>query len=380
MRKISLLALVLVGACSGQAGPEGPPGPQGIPGEAGIPGKVGPQGPMGLQGVPGPQGPMGVAGPQGMPGPQGDSGLQGMPGPQGEAGPPGPQGDSGPPGPPGPPGTTNDGGVAVNGIIYHGGQVMLGTTNVYLIWYGNWSGNTTTTIIHDLINGLSGSSYQNIDSSYYMETNTSAQYITSSLVVAGTTNDSYSQGTTLTQVSGPEAIILNALNGGTLPLDQNGVYFVLASQDVREGQSCSSYCGYHTYGTLTNSDGGIAGILKFAFILDPSACPQITTTGTCSEATHLGETITPNSNLGADALASVFSHELSEMLTDPTGFGWYDTNGSSTGEVGDKCAWTFGNTFVSSNGGTANINLGSRSFLLQQLWVNASGGYCTMSW
>ena len=29
-----------------------------------------------------------------------------------------------------------------NGIVYHGGPVMLGTVNVYYIWYGNWAGNT----------------------------------------------------------------------------------------------------------------------------------------------------------------------------------------------------------------------------------------------
>ena len=31
-------------------------------------------------------------------------------------------------------------------IQYHGGPLMLGTTNVYYIFYGNWSGNTATTI------------------------------------------------------------------------------------------------------------------------------------------------------------------------------------------------------------------------------------------
>src|SRR5438132_11253626 len=37
-----------------------------------------------------------------------------------------------------------------NGITYHGGPVMLLTTNVYYIWYGNWSGNSATTILPDL--------------------------------------------------------------------------------------------------------------------------------------------------------------------------------------------------------------------------------------
>src|SRR5437868_1286083 len=36
------------------------------------------------------------------------------------------------------------GGGGSNGISYRGGPVMLGTVNVYFIWYGNWSGNTAT--------------------------------------------------------------------------------------------------------------------------------------------------------------------------------------------------------------------------------------------
>jgi len=32
-------------------------------------------------------------------------------------------------------------------ISYHGGPVMTGTVNIHYIWYGNWSGNTATTIL-----------------------------------------------------------------------------------------------------------------------------------------------------------------------------------------------------------------------------------------
>ena len=36
---------------------------------------------------------------------------------------------------------------------------------------------------------------------------------------------------------------------------------------------------------------------------------------------------------------NVISHEHNETITDPTGAGWFDTNGA--GENGDKCnAWT----------------------------------------
>src|SRR6516164_1326835 len=37
--------------------------------------------------------------------------------------------------------------VRGNGIFYHGGPIMLGPTTVYYIWYGNWSGNSATTIL-----------------------------------------------------------------------------------------------------------------------------------------------------------------------------------------------------------------------------------------
>ena len=35
-----------------------------------------------------------------------------------------------------------------NGMVYHGGPLILGTTNVYYIWYGDWTGNSATTILH----------------------------------------------------------------------------------------------------------------------------------------------------------------------------------------------------------------------------------------
>ena len=44
---------------------------------------------------------------------------------------------------------------------------MHGTTNVYFIWYGSWSGNTTVSILTDLANSIGGSSYFNINTTYY---------------------------------------------------------------------------------------------------------------------------------------------------------------------------------------------------------------------
>ncbi len=76
-------------------------------------------------------------------------------------------------------------------------------------------------------------------------------------------------------------------------------------------------------------------------------------------------------------MASVIAHELEEMVTDPNLNAWYDTRGY---ENADKCAWTFGTVSTASNGSLYNMTLGARQYLIQRNWVNASGGYCALSY
>src|SRR5690349_2880422 len=83
---------------------------------------------------------------------------------------------------------------ANNGISYHGGPVMLGTTDVYYIWYGNWSGNSATSILTNLAQNIGGSPYFNINTTYY---DGSSVHVTNSVHYAGSTTDSYSQGKSL---------------------------------------------------------------------------------------------------------------------------------------------------------------------------------------
>src|SRR5258706_13715479 len=64
------------------------------------------------------------------------------------------------------------GGGGGNGISYHGGPVMLGSVNVHYIWYGNWSGNSATSILTNLAQGIGGSPYEAINGTYYDGTNT----------------------------------------------------------------------------------------------------------------------------------------------------------------------------------------------------------------
>jgi len=59
--------------------------------------------------------------------------------------------------------------TAPNGIQYYGGPVMNagGGTNVYTIWYGDWSNNTEPAIVTNFINHIGGTAYFNMNTSYY---------------------------------------------------------------------------------------------------------------------------------------------------------------------------------------------------------------------
>jgi hypothetical protein len=245
-----------------------------------------------------------------------------------------------------------------NGITYHGGPVMLGTTNMYYVWYGNWSGNTANTILTTFAQNIGGSPYFNINTTYY---NGSNAHVSNSVSLGGSTTDNYSRGTSLSD-SAIRGVVTDALVSGRLPYDTRGVYFVLTSADVTASSGfCTQYCGWHTHGTINGFD------IKYSFVGNPDRCP------TACEAQSIG----PNGNAGADGMASIIAHELEEAVTDPDLNAWYDSHGA---ENADKCAWTFGTTFTTSNGAKANMTMGGLNFLIQRNWVNASGGFCAKSY
>jgi hypothetical protein len=238
-----------------------------------------------------------------------------------------------------------------NGISYHGGPVMTGTPNVHFIWYGNWSGNSATTLLPNLISGLSGSPYEAINSTYY---NGSGTHVSGTMSYAGSSNDNYSQGTSLS-----DSQIISIVSA-TNPTDTNGLYFVLTSADVNETSGfCTQYCGWHDHTSIGGRD------IKYAFVGNPDRCPSA-----CEE-----QTTSPNGNAGADGMASIIAHESEEAISDPDVNAWYDSRGE---ENADKCAWTFGTEQTASNGSKYNVTLGGKNYLIQQNWVNASGGYCSM--
>ncbi len=247
-----------------------------------------------------------------------------------------------------------------NGILYHGGPVMnnVNGTNVYYIWYGNWTGSTTPAILTDLASNLTGSPWWNINTSY---ADGAGKKVVNRVNWLGSTTDSYSLGAALSDAN-VKTVVTSAITSGRLPSDANGIYVVLSSADVNETSGlCTQYCGWHSAATLG------AVVIKYAFVGNPDRCP--TACGT--------QTSGPNSNTGADAMASIVAHELAETVSDPQLNAWYDSRGY---ENADKCAWTYGATYTAANGAVANLKLGARDFLLQQNWVNAAGGACAKAY
>jgi len=269
-------------------------------------------------------------------------------------------------------GTSNKAGkarpVKSNGISYHGGPVMTAATgvDVYYIWYGDWSGNTgAQTILNAFANGVGGSSYFNINTTYY---DAAAKKIVNDVNFLGSVSCSAWLGTSLSdsQIFSvvQAAIAGNANCSGTLAKNANAVYFVLTAANVTASSGfCTQYCGWHTHGTYSGSD------IKYSFVGNPETkCPT-----SCSAVTAA---TSPNSNLAADAMASIIAHELEEAASDPDLNAWYDTRGY---ENADKCAWTFGST-TTTGGRVSNMSFGGKNWYIQQNWVNASGGYCAKSY
>ena len=242
------------------------------------------------------------------------------------------------------------GGGGGNGISYHGGPVMLGTPTIHFIWYGNWSSGSQN-ILNTLVSGLSGSTYEAINGTYYDGSNT---HVSGAMSLGSSSSDSNeSLGNSLADAD------IQSIVAATNPTDTDALYMVMTSADVNETSGfCTQYCGWHTHGTINGRD------IKYAFVGNPNRCPSA-----CMQ-----QTTSPNGDPGADGAASIVAHESEEAISDPDLNAWYDHKGQ---ENADKCAWTFGVDTTTTN---HNVTFGGHDWLIQRNWVNAGGGYCALSY
>lgn len=241
-------------------------------------------------------------------------------------------------------------------IEYHNGAVLSGGSIVYGIWYGDWSGKLSDQLLlADFLSNLGDSPYFEISRLY---PNGAGQAPSGSLAFGGSGADAYSRGVVISDAD-VEAIVAGRILAGELPLDPTGIYVVLASPDVWESSGLDvTYCAFHTTGIVAGS------AFRYAFVADPRRSPQ-----RCAP-----QGAGPNGSVSGDAMASLIAAELFNIVTDPQLTAWYDKLGL---EGADKCAWTYGTTYLAANGTPANVHLGQRDYLLQQLWVpSKNGGAC----
>jgi hypothetical protein len=246
--------------------------------------------------------------------------------------------------------------AATGNLTYQGGPVMVAPTKLYYIWYGSQWDAASKNVLTNLGQKIGGSPHFNINTTYY---NGAGTHVVNSVTLAGTTTNSGTYGTRLTDAN-ILSIVSGAISSGALPSDANGVYMVLTDKTVTATSGfCTQYCGWHDHATIGGKD------IKYSFVGNaetqcPSGC------GATSPS--------PNNTPGADGAASVLVHELEEAVTDPDLNAWYALSNGM--ENGDKCAWNYGTTSTASNGARYNQTFGTMKYLIQQNWVIASTQRC----
>jgi hypothetical protein len=260
-------------------------------------------------------------------------------------------------------------------IEYHGGAVEWGTSDVYLIFYGCWAdtcgaaGDTRTmSLLADFASSVGGTPYFQINRTY---PSSSGSAPGGGLLFAGSLVDSsYSHGVELS-VSDVQTIITEKITTGALPQDPAGIYVVIASADV--GSAATGFCvpsapPFHGYAPMFD---GIPQV--YAFIGNPIRCPAIAAPQFFAK--NARQLPTPNGNFAGDSIASTLTQVLNNIMSDPRGDGWFDRYGL---EAGDKCADTYGQTYLTPGGAQANIHLWIHDFLIPENWVNDGKGRCAM--
>src|SRR5437660_1010097 len=258
------------------------------------------------------------------------------------------------------------------GIFYHGGPVVYLTNVVAIYWSAGTiynggpapgatgPGSSDGSLVGFFLRNLGGSPYFNINTTYFDGTGTHVQNVVNYTHFWAANTNVPASGSSVADAA-VQAEIVSGFTSGKLTFDGNTLYAVFSDAGVNLGGGFGTqYCAYHGHFTWNGND------VKYAVMPHdydfPSACAALNGS--------------PNNDPFADAEVNTLAHETEETTTDEDLNAWYDRRGE---ENADKCAWTFGSTYTSGNGATANMNLGGKDFLVQRNWVNAGSGGCALS-
>lgn len=259
------------------------------------------------------------------------------------------------------------------GISYHGGRVLQSGTNVVAVYWGSpgykslptgsGSGAQDGSLLGTFLRGLGGSPYFGINSTYTDGSGRAIANVVNYTAYWNNTSAPQSAPTDAQMV----AMLQSGLTSGALSYDPNAVYAIFTGNGVNLGGGFGSqYCAYHTHGTVTVN--GVSQTILYAAMPYNAQYPN----GCSGGFGAANGTLDPAADMEVNTLA----HEIEETTTDAMGNAWFDTRGY---ENADKCAWTWGTTFTTSSGGTANMTIGGKPFLVQQNWKNSGSGGCFLS-
>ena len=264
-------------------------------------------------------------------------------------------------------------GASVTGIDYNGGPVLQVTKVATVYWSTTkiytggptpgtkGAGSADGSLVGFFLRNLGGSPYFNINTTYYDTLGGGAQNpVTNSVTYTQFWANNASVPAVTAKVTNTQIrnMLVNGFNTGKLTYDPATIYSVFTKGKTNLGGGFGTqYCAYHSK-FVWNGKTVIFSAQPYV-----QAFPNACSTGTPS----------PNGDLAADRVINVLAHEIEESTSDPRLNAWFDPTGQ---ENADKCAWTFGTTYTNVNGGTANMNMGGKDFLIQQNWVNAGTGGC----
>jgi Phosphate-induced protein 1 conserved region len=242
-------------------------------------------------------------------------------------------------------------------IVYHGGPIMAGPINLYVVYYGSFTA-AQHSILDTFLQHVGGSKAFNVTTEYY---DAQGQFIQNAFNYDPTTNsydDAYSMGKTLSGDFFETQLLHNAVAGGHLPSDVNGIYILTISPDVALPDNV--WCAYHAYSPVIIEGAEVA----YAVAADPPSATGIL--GGCSGTIAIyHDKLSPNFDMGMDEVADAMIHELAETVSDPIINAWFTFTGE---EMADVCNFNYGPLFRAPNGARANAKFGNRDYLVQQLW------------